>query len=217
MWGAKVRDALRVLSYSAFSDSYRVYRTTKYVYSLLHRDTLVAEEPDYDGACLMIEGFVHSGNSFLRSNVEKQYQGKVIGHRHRPWVLKEALRREIPAGLLIRDPVSVARSMCHRSMVNGSTPISYASALACWILFYRQAWSYRHSLVILPFERLVSDYDSLCEKLETISEVRFTRPPIRLAINKFTGPRPHLPASPLARILEKKALALYDSYMRLAD
>lgn len=212
-----VRNMLRILGYLVLADSYWTYRAAKHIYSLFNPQTHIAEKPDYDHACLLIEGFPHSGNTFLRSNVEAPWRGNVIGHRHRIWTLKAASRRNIPTGLLIRDPIAVAHSMCHRSMVGGSTPISYTSSLACWILFYHQAWSYRRSVVVLPFEQLISDYDSLCDKLERISEVRFLRPPERNHTNAFTGPRPALPVSPLARALEKRAIALYEAYMTLAD
>lgn len=210
-----LRNILRVASFGAFADSYPVYVAAKRVYRLIHPGTQITEPLCFDGVALQIEGFCHSGNTFLRNNVASEDRGRVITHTHRQWSMATGLRHHIPIGLLIRDPRQVAASMYYRSDKDG-TAVAYWAGLASWILYYRYAWPYRHQMQILPFEHLTNDYDTIAMQLESYSQVHFLHPPQLENLNAFTGPRPTLCPNALERWLERRAMALYQRYVTFA-
>lgn len=171
--------------------------------------------PLLNGLELLIEGFCHSGNSFLRSNVAPSSREHVAGHIHRPWGLRLALDAGIPVALLVRSPHDVAASMYYRGQVNGN-PVSYWAGLACWYLYHRHAWRCRQRITILPFDHLIDEYDAIATMLEAKADVHFIRPPQRDGMNAFCGPRPPFHQSALSRWLNSKAQALYQDFVDLA-
>jgi hypothetical protein len=211
-----LRDALRILGYAVFADFYLVYRLAKRAYQLVCPTTFVVPPYPLNDIDLLIEGFCHSGNSFLRSNVAPVYHGRVSGHIHRSWALRTALDAGIPVAVLIRSPHDVAASMYYRGQVNGN-PISYWAGLGCWYLYYRYAWKYRQQITILQFDQLIDEYDAIVTVLETMADVQFIRPPHKNEMNAFIGPRPPLHQSAVSRWLNSLTQALYQDFINLAQ
>ncbi|HWA81766.1 MAG TPA: FxsA family protein, partial [Acetobacteraceae bacterium] len=171
-----------------------------------------------EGKLLSIEGYTHSGSTFLRSNIRPELRERVISHIHLQWSLRRCVRRGIPTILLVRNPMQACASKHFRSAVrNGyGTTISMFSALAIWIIYHRRAWRYREHLNIIMFPELVRDYDAVRQRTEACSGVRMLERPTFDDRNEFVGERPPLRLSWISRVLAKIALKQYRQFASVA-
>ncbi|MFO1247726.1 MAG: hypothetical protein U1E93_05785 [Alphaproteobacteria bacterium] len=103
-------------SYWLFPGSYRIYRMQKRLFNMVfRRDAPVMDEPCYALDTVVIQGFRHSGNLFIESNVAVEDQYRIPQIRHRPWIIKGAVTRGLSVVVLIRHPREVAASTVYRT------------------------------------------------------------------------------------------------------
>ena len=203
-------------SYWLFPDSYRGYRIQKRLFNaVFRRDTPGIEPPRYAPDTVVIQGFRHSGNLFIESNVVAEDQYRVPQIRHRTWIIKGAVTRGLSVVVLVRRPREVAASTFYRT-TNHVVPdhplrIFPWAVLCAWIGYHRSIMRFRRSLLVLPFELVANDYPACARVIEDRAGVRMNADPVQDRINRYSGERWELQLSWLSRALLRKAEALYDS------
>lgn len=118
---------------------------------------------------LCFEGFQRSGNSyfsllFSRANKDK----KLAHHIHAPQQLHRALKFNIPAVLLIRDPADAVASL-----LTWDSRLSPELALKSWIQFHESLLPIKERLCIVQFDALVQDYNQVIETINDRFETDF--------------------------------------------
>lgn len=126
------------LSYWIFPNSYDLYRAQKRLFNRAFRCNapVAAHQVVRPGDCV-IQGFRHSGNSFLISNVVEEDRAGVPTDLHRIWMVQEAVKNEAVVIVLIRNPLEVALSTYFRTAADCTrhTPFQLFpwAVLAGWI------------------------------------------------------------------------------------
>lgn len=102
-------------SYFTFPRSYRVYIFFR---RLANKTSIFSPafipDPDFENAIFVVEGFRHSGNTFLATCAKNHSKKIIISHNHRLWALSEAVRYGVPFVVLIRPCQEVIRSVAAR-------------------------------------------------------------------------------------------------------
>ena len=121
------------------------------------RDRLLVKS----GTELVIEGFPRSANSFavVAFLMSQSRDVSVAHHLHSPAQIIWAVRRGIPAVLLIRDPLDAAVSMCIRHPY-----MTVAQTLNDWIRFHRFVLPHRDGLVVGLFEEVTGRCGRIFER-----------------------------------------------------
>ncbi len=221
-FAGRVFDGGWVLSYALFPRSYRLYRAYKLFGNwLFGQQEAVLPKLDWTQVGVVIDGFRHSGNTFLTHNLQPAWRPRVASIVHRSWVLAGAARRGIPAFLLIRDPLEVAWSRRYR--VAGGEAATYGVAssvsatLLCWYLYYGSAWHLRSHLVVLPFPMLAHDYPALRARVEARIGPAMAPSPSFEMQNRFEGPRPQEELSAFATWLLRRCQRRFALFIKLAE
>ena len=211
-----------VLSYVLFPSSYRLYRAYKHFGNwIFGRAEAISPPLDWDHIAVVIDGFRHSGNTFLTDNFMPEWRPRAATIIHRSWVLAGAAKRGIPAFLLIRDPLEVAWSRRHRVMADPKLATygvvsTLGAAMLCWYLYYGSAWRLRKHLVVLPFPMLSGDYPALRAHVEAQIGPALAPSPSFLMQNRFDGPQPVRELTVFERWLLRRCQRRYDQFMQLA-
>lgn len=202
-------------SFWIFPGSYRFYRTQKRLFNVVFRhDAPIIEEPRYAHDTVVIQGFRHSGNLFIESNVVREDQYRIPQIRHRPWIVKSAVKRGLPVVVLVRHPREVAASTVYRTteLVHPEHPFRIFpwAVLCAWIGYHRAVMRFRQSLLVLPFELVANDYPACRRTIEERAGVRMNADPDFARINRYGGERWELGFSWLSKFLLRKAEATYN-------
>jgi len=214
-----IRNITITLSYLILTERFWIHRAAGFVLKKLGIGAQHWPQPHrLEDKLLSIEGYTHSGSTFLCSNVHPDLRERVISRIHVQWSLRRCVRRGIPTILLVRNPMQACASKHFRSAArNGyGITISMFSALAIWIIYYRSAWRYRDRINIVMFPELVSDYHTVRRRIEACSGVRMLEIPTFDDRNEFVGERPPLRLSLISRVLAKIALKQYRQFARVA-
>lgn len=201
-------------SYWIFPQSYRFYRIQKRLFNAAFRHGApVVEEPQYSPDTVVIQGFRHSGNLFIESNVVTEDRYRIPNVRHRPWIVKSAVEHGLPVVMLIRHPKDVAASAVYRT-TNDHHPNQpfriYPWAVLCaWIGYYRSVMRFRQSLHVLPLDLIASDYAACSRAIKDRTGVRMNADPNWDRVNRYSGDRWELHLSWLSQLLLRKAEAIY--------
>lgn len=218
-WREIVRNFMSVLSCLVLADRHWTYLVARYVLRRLGIGALKWPQPSrLEGKLLAIEAFEHSGNSFLRNNIDPGLLDRVVSHTHLKWSLRRCVSHGVPTLLIVRDPMEACLSKHFRSTARhgyGFT-LSLLSVLLVWLAYYRCAWRYREHLHIIMFPELVGDYASVRQRVEACSEVRMRETPIYEGRNEFVGERPSLRLCIASRLLMKLARVQYLRFARAA-
>jgi hypothetical protein len=120
---------------------------------------------------LVIEGFPRSGNTFavVAFDYAQQETISIAHHLHAPAQVIRAAQWQIPALVLIRDPVDASASLMVRH-----PEISASQALRSYISFYDTIAKYRQTYVLGTFEEVVEDYGKLIERVNDKFDTQFS-------------------------------------------
>jgi hypothetical protein len=113
---------------------------------------------------IVIEGFPRSGNTFAVVAFELA-QGRpvvIARHSHAPAQVIWAVRRNIPALVLIRKPGDAVLSLVIRHPY-----LSIVQALKLYIRFYRKIRPYRDRFVLAAFNEIVANYGTVIERINS--------------------------------------------------
>lgn len=209
-------DFLRLSSYILLGRSYQAYRIAKKVYWALFKRGIPHRLPSYHKISVIVEGFAHSGNSFIRTNILPGYQTRTSSF-HRSWAVKRALKNKVPTIVLIRDPLEVAKSLHYRSMTDCRGPIPISIALGCWIGYHIGIWGLRRHVLIITFPDIVSDYDKTRFSIESFAPIKMNVMPDYAGMNRHAGDRPPLRLGRLDSVLLRYAHRIYHAYLQHAD
>jgi hypothetical protein len=114
------------------------------------------------GTELVIEGYPRSGNNFALAAF-RLAQGRpvrVAHHTHAPATVMVAVRRSIPALVLIRDPEEAVLEFVIRR-----PELSPAGALRGYIRFYRPLLPYRGGFVVGAFSEVTTDFGAVIRRV----------------------------------------------------
>ena len=144
-----------------------------------YRDRMVTEATD-----ICIDGYPRSANSFAVGAFEQAQDGpvRIAHHNHAPAPILEAVRREIPAVVLIRNPVDTLISerglQLQTAAVEGRPPplhVSYATRLRGWMSFYERLDPVLDDVVVAPFELVTEDVGEVIDAVNTRFDTTFSR------------------------------------------
>jgi hypothetical protein len=127
--------------------------------------------PDTD---FVIEGFPRSGNTFataafgLALSTRPPPQPVVAHHLHVPAQVIAAVRRGVPALVLIRRPEEAVLSL-----VVQQPHVSLRQALRAYLRFYRPLVRHRHRLVLATFDDVIGDFGAVTTKVNQRFGVSF--------------------------------------------
>ena len=102
-----------------------------------------------DATDLCVEGFPRSANSFAVGAVEQAQDAplSIAHHNHVPAPILNAVRRDLPTVVLIRDPVDAVISNRGLQLQIGAREgkempqrVSYKRQLRTWIAWYEHVW-----------------------------------------------------------------------------
>lgn len=119
---------------------------------------------------IVIEGFPRSGNSFSVGAFESAQNRpiKIAHHLHAPAQIIVAARKNIPAILLIRNPVDAIISMraldLESSYLRPPKNQKITSLMKSYIYFYQRLIPYQNKYIISLFEATTNDFGSIIEK-----------------------------------------------------
>lgn len=119
---------------------------------------------------LVIEGFPRSGNTYARAffSLSQKDGFKLASHLHSPSHLYLAWKYQVPALLLIRNPLDTAVSnMTNEPYVHPN------QVLKNWLRFYEGSLKYKDAFLAVDFEALISNFRGVVEKLNQRFEVGF--------------------------------------------
>ena len=111
-----------------------------------------------NGTQLVIEGFPRSGNTYasIAFDVANPDDVPRVTHLHSPVNLEIAVRRGIPAVVLLRDPLDSVTSFIQRSPA-----LSASALLREYSRFYKRAARLVDDLIVAPFEAVTDDFGSI--------------------------------------------------------
>lgn len=119
---------------------------------------------------VLVDGFPRSGNTFAVALIREAFPGlTVASHLHATAHVKQALADDVPAIVLIRDPVDAIASLSLRE-----PRIPLRTMLRAYADFYESLAALRHELIAVRFERLVEDP---AEMLRTVATRLGSQPP----------------------------------------
>lgn len=166
---------------------------------------------------LCIDGFFHSGNSFIESNIAEG-RARVLTHCHRAWAIRLSVRHNVPILVLIRQPQDVALSLYYRRMadarVYGVNLIYPITVLFMWYCYHRTVLRYRKHLTIIPFPVLTEDYNRVVRIVARHDGIRLQPRPRYNGMNRFDGERPEVRFSWPSRFLLRRCAVLYDTLVQ---
>jgi hypothetical protein len=201
-------------SYWMFPDNYRAYRLVRRAgNTLFRRQEDIQADPALPRDAVVIEGFRHSGNSFLVGNVAAQDVDRVRSHSHRAFALREAVDNSIPTVVMIRDPLDAALSLRHRShsahVMAWGVKFSAFTALVCWLGYYRSAWKLRRGITFVHMEDMARDNRATFEQVSAATGLAFKNETSFATRHRFDGARPDQKLSWATRLVLAQARRLH--------
>lgn len=157
-------NAAIVLSYFFFPHRLAVYLLFRQLANQVSLFSSVSfVPPDYDRAIIAVEGFRHSGNSYVATSLLVPSGGAVVSHNHRLWAVYQARRNRVPVVVLIRPCEQVVRSVIARRSASSGV-IWPGTIVTAWLLYY---------VPILCFgnERFVDLTDLICDPQRVMSKI----------------------------------------------
>lgn len=218
---APIYDAGWVTSYGPLADRYSIYRSMKILGNrIFNKPEPIAEIANWHQLEAVIDGFRHSGNSFIRGNLLAERREVIATRLHRPWLLKRAASLGLPVVVLIRDPLEVALSRHHRTLWRDQAtyglPNSVLATLLCWYFYYGHAWRLRGKITVLPFALLAADFQAARQVVEAATGPALSSEPSYEEQNRFEGPRPQARLSTLSRAVLWLCRRRYQRFLALA-
>ena len=110
------------------------------------------------GVEVLIEGYPRSANSFTVAAFARAQHwpgsggGRIAHHTHAPAHVLEAIRRRVPAIVLIRDPAEAVLEF-----VLVKPDLTVRQALRGYVRFYEPLLPHRDGFVVGPFEEVTTD------------------------------------------------------------
>lgn len=116
-----------------------------------------------DSTQLVVEGYPRSSNTFAVSALIVASSGefRVVGHVHAPSQVRLAVRRHVPALVVIREPRATAQSL-----IVAAPHVRPRRAIAEWIHFYEELWELREGFVVATFDQVTTDMGEVAQRLE---------------------------------------------------
>lgn len=120
---------------------------------------------------LVIEGYFRSGNTFAARafSVAQQRQVEVANHTHAIATLLLAVKRNIPAMVLLRQPADTVISATMKA-----PGTSLRQHLRWYIRYYEQVYQLRSSLYIALFDEVVQDFGQVIQNVNRRFGTQFT-------------------------------------------
>lgn len=132
----------------------------------------------HEGLTTVIDGFWHSGNSFLHSSVSDK--NAALMHRHDPAALRWGKANGLETLALIRDPQSTARSLVNRREATAD------EALDLWADYYQECLSIG-GVKFIDFNLIASDYAEFRSVFATQSSLTLNESPDYVSQHKYVG------------------------------
>lgn len=113
---------------------------------------------------IVIEGAHRSANTFAVAafKLAQTRPVKMAYRLHAPAQVLAAVRMDVPALVLIRDPQETVLSfVVHQSANN----LTIEQALRTWISFYETVLPYRDRFVLGPFDEVVTDFGTVIQQV----------------------------------------------------
>jgi hypothetical protein len=108
---------------------------------------------------LVLEGYPRSGNSFaLRAFQQANPHVPIAHHMHAQSQVIEAVRRDIPVIVLVRDPAGAVPSLLIRH-----PHIGLSMALRSYAEFHEDILPYRHGFVLARFEDVTRNFGAIID------------------------------------------------------
>jgi hypothetical protein len=124
-----------------------------------YRGVLISHETE-----LVVEGYPRSGNTFAVAAVQFA-QGRAMAiarHTHAPAQVIEAVRRNLPTLVLLRDPRDAGVSLVIRE-----ANVSPGLALRRYLRFYGRLASFCEGFIIATFDQVTMDLGTVTERLNS--------------------------------------------------
>jgi hypothetical protein len=165
---------------------------------------------------MSIQGFRHSGNSFLVTQVVSYSPDQIHSHSHRLWAVAQALDHDIVPVVLIRRPQEVLSSTLRRTHSGEYQNLPYtlyrATLLITWYLYYRSLKRYRDKVCLVPFGDLIAPdgYATVRAKIQRCTGIMLCDKQNFVNVNR--GPIPHATFrhGPVTMYLVSRCDRLYD-------
>ena len=137
------------------------------LFRIRHRPFARLVEPGTD---LLIEGYPRSGNTFalVAFELAQTEPLRTAHHLHAPAHVLSAVRRRIPALVLIREPLDAAASLLVRQPAIGAE-----QALRDYFRFYEPLEAVRRDLVIARFADVTTDFGGVLGRVNRRFATRF--------------------------------------------
>lgn len=146
----------------------------------------------HGGLTTVIDGFWHSGNTFLGTNIEDP--NAVLMHRHTPEVLRWGKTHGLQTLALIRDPYTTVASLVNRGEAEAD------EALNLWTAYYRECRAV-DGIGFLSFHSMTTSWATF--RADFVGP-RLREAPVFSGQHKFTGdPVSFTPRAELLREAEK--------------
>ncbi len=211
-----IHHMFRLASYIFLGRTHTVYHSAKMVYRFAFKRGNLYRLPNYSSTAVMVEGFVHSGNSFVRGNIHPGFLSDTPGF-HRSWAVRRALQNNVPTILLIRAPLEVALSIHYRSLRHSDGPVPLAIALACWLAYYRSVWKFRHQVLLVSLDELIGNYSVTSKRIEQFASITMNAIPDDAYKGSYDGERPPIEMSKLNDFLLRRCQAMYARYIAFGN
>lgn len=116
---------------------------------------------------IIIDGFPRSANSFAVSAflLAQNHDIKVASHRHDPAQMIAAVKKNIPALLLIRDPKYTTISLIIHHYASHYAHASVKQMLKRYLHYYVPLLPYQNYLVIASFETVTNNFGSVISQV----------------------------------------------------
>jgi hypothetical protein len=113
---------------------------------------------------LVIEGYTRSAMTFAvyALQLAQDEPIRLAHHLHAPAQLIEAVRRHVPALVLIREPKGAVLSQLVRE-----PDVALPDALLAYSRFYARIYPYRAGFVVADFDEVTQDFGSVVRRLNT--------------------------------------------------
>jgi hypothetical protein len=203
-----------LLSHIFLVKSLRFYRFQKKIETQLFgrawwRDSIMLPEH----VSMSVEGFRHSGNSYLVEHLAEDPRGCLAGS-HRIWSLSAACGKRLPVILLIREPYDCALSLYRRRRngEHGGRELCFFVILASWFFYYRYAWKYRKQTCVVTLDEQVRNYQHVRGRIEVVLGLKMHDVPQSRKINAYDGRPFPVRLSFLSQFLLARAQTLYQQF-----
>ena len=172
---------------------------------------------------MSIQGFRHSGNSFLLTQVASYSPDQIHSHSHRVWAVAQAVNNNIVPVVLIRKPGEVLSSTLRRMYSGEYQNLPYTlyhgTLLVTWYLYYRSLWRYRDRICLVPFSDLITSdrYHLIRERIRSSTGAVLCEIPRFVNMNRGPATRKAFTYGPVTMRLVARCDRLYDKLIAQAQ